>query len=82
MASAEDVFGAAIARQALCATAVPAVNEVSTAETAVAPAAMVPLADDKDTIAYNGREFWEGKKISWRDGFQVLATLLRYRFTE
>ncbi|HUS60701.1 MAG TPA: glycosyltransferase family 2 protein [Acidimicrobiales bacterium] len=33
-------------------------------------------------IAYNGREFWEGKKISWRDGFQVLATLLRYRLTE
>ena len=33
-------------------------------------------------IAYNGREFWEGKKISWRDGFQVLAALIRYRFTE
>ena len=31
-------------------------------------------------IAYNGREFWEGKKISWRDGFVVLGTLLRYRF--
>ena len=33
-------------------------------------------------IAYNGREFWEGKKISWRDGFRVLAALVRYRFTE
>jgi glycosyltransferase involved in cell wall biosynthesis len=33
-------------------------------------------------IAYNGREFWEGKKISWRDGFRVLAALIRYRFTE
>jgi glycosyltransferase involved in cell wall biosynthesis len=33
-------------------------------------------------IAYNGREFREGKKISWRDGFRVLAALLRYRFTE
>jgi glycosyltransferase involved in cell wall biosynthesis len=33
-------------------------------------------------IVYNGREFWEGKKISWRDGFRVLATLIRYRFTE
>jgi glycosyltransferase involved in cell wall biosynthesis len=33
-------------------------------------------------IAYNGREFWEGKKISWRDGFVVLASLLRYRFFE
>jgi len=32
-------------------------------------------------IAYNGREFGEGKKISWKDGFVVLATLLRYRFT-
>lgn len=31
-------------------------------------------------VAYNGREFWEGKKISWKDGFTVLATLLRYRF--
>ncbi len=30
-------------------------------------------------IAYNGREFWEGKKISWKDGFTVLATLIRYR---
>ena len=33
-------------------------------------------------IVYNGREFWEGKKISWRDGFRVLGALLRYRFTE
>ena len=31
-------------------------------------------------IAYNGREAWEGKKISWKDGFVVLWTLLRYRF--
>ena len=31
-------------------------------------------------ISYAGREFNEGKKISWRDGFVVLATLLRYRF--
>lgn len=30
-------------------------------------------------ISYNGREFWEGKKISWRDGIVVLLTLLRYR---
>ncbi len=30
-------------------------------------------------ISYNGREFWEGKKISWKDGFHVLFTLLRYR---
>jgi glycosyltransferase involved in cell wall biosynthesis len=31
-------------------------------------------------ISYAGREFNEGKKISWRDGFVVLVTLLRYRF--
>lgn len=30
-------------------------------------------------ISYNGREFWEGKKISWKDGFVILWTLLRYR---
>jgi glycosyltransferase involved in cell wall biosynthesis len=30
-------------------------------------------------ISYTGREFYEGKKISWRDGFVVLWTLLRYR---
>lgn len=31
-------------------------------------------------ISYNGREFWEGKKISWKDGFVILKTLVRYRF--
>lgn len=31
-------------------------------------------------ISYNGREMFEGKKISWRDGLVVLATLLRCRF--
>ena len=30
-------------------------------------------------ITYTGREFEEGKKISWRDGFTVLWTLLKYR---
>lgn len=30
-------------------------------------------------ISYSGREFHEGKKISWKDGFTVLATLLKYR---
>ena len=32
-------------------------------------------------IAYNGREVNEGKKISWKDGFTVLWTLLKYRIT-
>lgn len=32
-------------------------------------------------ISYSGREFNEGKKISWRDGFTVLWTLVKYRVT-
>jgi glycosyltransferase involved in cell wall biosynthesis len=32
-------------------------------------------------ISYNGREWNEGKKISWRDGVIALWTLVRYRFT-
>jgi glycosyltransferase involved in cell wall biosynthesis len=31
-------------------------------------------------ITYTGREFHEGKKITWRDGLTVLWTLLKYRF--
>ena len=31
-------------------------------------------------ISYTGREFEEGKKISWRDAFVVMATLIRCRF--
>lgn len=33
-------------------------------------------------ISYYGREYHEGKKISWRDGFTVLWTLLKYRFVD
>ncbi len=33
-------------------------------------------------ISYYGREYYEGKKISWRDGFAVLWTLLKYRFSD
>jgi glycosyltransferase involved in cell wall biosynthesis len=33
-------------------------------------------------ISYNGREFHEGKKLTWRDGFSAIGTLIRYRFTE
>ena len=32
-------------------------------------------------IAYYGRTYDEGKKITWRDGFGAIATLLRCRFT-
>jgi glycosyltransferase involved in cell wall biosynthesis len=30
-------------------------------------------------ISYTGREFEEGKKVSWRDGLTVLCTLIRCR---
>ena len=33
-------------------------------------------------ISYNGREWYEGKKISWKDGVIAFWTLLRYRFTD
>lgn len=31
-------------------------------------------------IRYHGRAFHEGKKISWRDGFITVFTLIKYRF--
>ena len=31
-------------------------------------------------ISYAGREFHEGKKITWRDGFGAIKTLVKYRF--
>ena len=33
-------------------------------------------------ITYDGRNYDEGKKITWRDGVVAVWTLLRYRFTE
>jgi glycosyltransferase involved in cell wall biosynthesis len=33
-------------------------------------------------ISYTGREFWEGKKISWKDGFTIIRTLIKYRFVD
>ena len=33
-------------------------------------------------ISYTGREFDEGKKITWRDGFVALWTLVKYRFMD
>ncbi len=33
-------------------------------------------------ISYSGREFDEGKKITWRDGFSALWTLVKYRFRD
>ena len=31
-------------------------------------------------ISYTGREYDEGKKITWKDGYRALWTLARYRF--
>lgn len=33
-------------------------------------------------ISYTGREFWEGKKISWKDGLTVIRTLIKYRIMD
>jgi hypothetical protein len=33
-------------------------------------------------ISYHGRDFDEGKKITWRDGFPALWTLIKYRFVD
>jgi len=31
-------------------------------------------------ISYSGREFHQGKKITWKDGIQAFFLLLKYRF--
>jgi hypothetical protein len=33
-------------------------------------------------ITYNGRDFEEGKKITWRDGIVAMVCLIRYRFMD
>ncbi len=33
-------------------------------------------------ITYEGRDYEEGKKLTWRDGLPALWTLVKYRFTE
>jgi glycosyltransferase involved in cell wall biosynthesis len=33
-------------------------------------------------ISYAGREFHEGKKITWKDGFGALWALVKYRFKQ
>lgn len=33
-------------------------------------------------ISYKGRESHEGKKITWKDGFQAILALIRFRFTD
>jgi hypothetical protein len=33
-------------------------------------------------ITYEGRDYAEGKKITWRDGFPALWALVKYRFVD
>ena len=33
-------------------------------------------------IYYAGRDFAEGKKITWRDGFAALWAIIKFRFTD
>jgi hypothetical protein len=33
-------------------------------------------------ISYAGREFDEGKKITWRDGISAIKALVRFRFSK
>ncbi|MDD5448449.1 MAG: glycosyltransferase family 2 protein [Actinomycetota bacterium] len=33
-------------------------------------------------ISYTGREYYEGKKITWKDGITALWTLIKYRFVD
>lgn len=33
-------------------------------------------------VSYYGREFSEGKKITWKDGIHAIIALIKYRFTD
>ena len=33
-------------------------------------------------ISYHGREYWEGKKIGWKDGVSAIWTILRFSFLD
>lgn len=33
-------------------------------------------------VAYHGRSYEEGKKITWKDGIKALLTIVRFRFTD
>ncbi len=33
-------------------------------------------------ISYYGRDYWEGKKINWKDGFSAIWTILKFGFTD
>jgi glycosyltransferase involved in cell wall biosynthesis len=31
-------------------------------------------------VSYSGRDYWEGKKIKWKDGMKAIFSILRYNF--
>ena len=33
-------------------------------------------------VAYYGRSYEEGKKITWKDGIKAILTIIRFRFTD
>jgi len=33
-------------------------------------------------VAYHGRSYEEGKKITWKDGIKAILTIIRFRFTD
>ena len=33
-------------------------------------------------VSYHGRDYWEGKKIGWRDGLAAIGTILRCAFVD
>jgi len=33
-------------------------------------------------ISYHGREYWEGKKIGWKDGFSAIWTIFKYALVD
>jgi hypothetical protein len=33
-------------------------------------------------VAYYGRSYEEGKKITWKDGVKAILTIIRFRFSD
>ena len=57
-----------------------AVDTAAQAQDAAAPAATASATSSSEWASY-GRDYSEGKKITWRDGFRALWCILKYRFT-
>lgn len=41
-----------------------------------------PLRIYEVGVAYHGRSYEEGKKITWKDGIKAVAAIIRFRFTD